>query len=141
VCLLIVFFAPAAFAADNEVTARDLQGISPKRHRYLFSVVGGTAIGAAVGVLLGGGNDITKGMLVGGGAASTAYLHTHKTAAGAWRPWAMLASHTALGSGLGWTLCGCDDGLVAGTLIGGGASAIWQASQPSRRSTSAQSRP
>jgi hypothetical protein len=67
-CLLLVFFAPMAAAADGDVTARDLQGISPKRYRYLFSVAGGTAIGAAVGVILGGGNDITKGMLIGGGA-------------------------------------------------------------------------
>lgn len=140
-CLLVVFFAPAALAADKDITARDLQGISPKRHRYLFSVAGGTAIGAAVGVLLGGGNDITKGMLIGGGGASTAYLHANRNALGPWRPWAMLGGHTALGSGIGWTICGCDDGLVAGTLIGGGASAIWQASQPSRRNTTAQSRP
>lgn len=136
-CMLLFFFAPMAAAADGDVTARDLQGISPKRHRYLFSVAGGTAIGAAVGVILGGGNDITKGMLIGGGGASTAYLHANRNAAGPWRSWALLARHTALGTGIGWTACGCDDGLVAGALIGGGASAIWQASQPNRRSTTA----
>ncbi|HYG99237.1 MAG TPA: hypothetical protein VD837_08895 [Terriglobales bacterium] len=140
-CLLVTFVAPAAFAADREVTARDLQGINAKRHRYLFSVAGGAAIGAAVGVLVGSGNDVTKGMLIGGGAASTAYVHANRNAGGAWRPWTMLLGHTALGSGLGWTICGCDDGLVAGTLIGAGSSAIWQASQPNRGRPTAQTRP
>jgi hypothetical protein len=138
VCLLLMFCVPS-FAAD--VTAKDLKGISPKRHRYFFSVLGGAAIGAGVGALVGSGNDITKGILLGGGGASTAYLFSNKNGAGAWRPWAMLASHTALGGGLGWTICGCDDGLVAGTLIGFGTSAVWQASQPNRRGSTAQTRP
>lgn len=144
-CLMVVLLAPAALAADNaenkDNLKQDFRRYTPTRHRYLFSVAGGSAIGAAVGVLLGGGNDITKGLLVGGGGASTAYLHANRNGAGAWRPWAMLAGHTALGSGIGWTACGCDDGLAAGTLIGAGASAIWQASQPNRRHTTAQSRP
>lgn len=137
-CIVLLLCAPS-FAAD--VTAKDLQGISPKRHRYIFSVLGGAAIGAAVGTLLGGGNDITKGLLVGGGGASTAYLHTHRNEGGGWRSWEMLAGHTALGSGIGWTICGCDDGLVAGTLIGFGGSALWQASQPNRGRSTAQTKP
>jgi hypothetical protein len=136
VCMLLMMVAPA-FAADR-ISAKDLQGISPKRHRYWFSVLGGAAIGAGVGALVGSGNDVTKGILVGGGGASTAFLHSHKTYGGAWRPWMMLGGHTALGSGIGWTICGCDDGLIAGTLIGGGVSAVWQASQPDRSGRTAQ---
>jgi hypothetical protein len=136
-CMLLTMVVPA-LAADRSTSAKDLQGISPKRHRYWFSVLGGAAIGAGVGALVGSGNDVTKGILVGGGGASTAFLHTHRNYGGAWRSWMMLGGHTALGAGVGWTICGCDDGLVAGTLIAGGASAIWQASQPDRSNRTAQ---
>ncbi len=134
-CLLLMMVAPA-FAGD--VNFSDLKKVTPQSHRYWFSVVGGSAIGAGVGALIGSGNDVTKGILLGGGGASTAYLHSHKNYGGAWRPWMMLGGHTALGSGFGWTICGCTDGLVAGTLIGGGASAVWQASQPQRTNRTAQ---
>lgn len=137
-CVLLMLCAPAL---GRDITKEDLKGITPKRHRYWFSVVGGAAIGAGIGALLGGGNDITKGILVGGGGASTAFLHSHKTYGGSWRPFMMLGGHTALGSGIGWTICGCNDGLAAGTLIGFGSSAIWQASQPSRPTSTARSRP
>ena len=58
-CLLI-FLAVPAMAADPEVTKKDLKGISPQHHKYLFSVIGGAAVGAGIGYLLGSGNDITK---------------------------------------------------------------------------------
>ncbi len=135
VCLLLMMVAPA-FAGDSIST--EMQRLTPQRHRYWYSVLGGSAIGAGVGALIGSGNDITKGILVGGGGASTAFLHSHKAYGGNWRPWMMLGGHTALGAGIGWTICGCNDGLAAGTLIGGGASAIWQASQPSRTNRTAQ---
>jgi hypothetical protein len=32
-----------------------------------------------------------------------------------------------LGGGIGWLGCNCHDGLVGGTLIGGGATAVWEA--------------
>ena len=41
--------------------------------------------------------------------------------------WAMVASGTSLGAGIGWTICDCDHGLIAGTLLGGGGTAIWEA--------------
>lgn len=141
VCFLIVAMAPA-YAGDTPQVIQDMKNNSPLRRRYFFSVLGGAAIGAGVGVLVGGGNDITKGLLVGGGGASTAFLHANRRAGGAYRPWYMLAGHTALGSGIGWTICGCNDGLAAGTLVGFGASAIWQASNPAKvRGTAQQRRP
>lgn len=141
VCLLW-FLALPAFAADPEVTAADLKGISPQRHKYLFSVLGGAAVGAGIGVLVGGSNDVTKGLMIGGGGMSALYLHTHRrdTLKG-WRNWAYVGTYAAFGGGMGWTLCACDDGLIAGTLIGGGASAAWLAAHPQRTSQSASTRP
>ncbi len=127
-----------AMAADPEVTTKDLKGISPQRHRYLFSVIGGAAIGAGIGALVGGGNDITKGIMMGGGGMSALYLHSHRRDnLNGWRNWAYVGSYTAFGGGLGWTLCGCDDGLVSGLLIGGGATAAWLSAHPQRTSGTA----
>lgn len=139
-CSLLMLFmlAMPAFAEDPQTTAQDLKGISAKRYRFLFTTAGGAAVGAGIGVLLGGGKDVLKGMMVGGGGGSALYLHSHpRDNMHGWRNWAEIGSHTALGGGIGWTLCGCDDGLVAGTLIGGGATAWWQASHTGRRRATA----
>ncbi len=136
VLLLTLTMVAPAFASDS--FGAKMQRWTPHRHRYLYSVAGGAAIGAGVGALVGSGNDITKGILVGGGGASTAFLHSHRAYGGAWRPWMLLGGHTALGAGIGWTICGCNDGLAAGTLVGAGASAIWQASQPNHTNRTAQ---
>jgi hypothetical protein len=142
-CFLMLFMlAMPAFAGDPQTTAKDLKGISPKKYRYVFSTLGGAAIGAGIGVLLGGGNDVTKGLMVGGGGASAFYLHTHKNATlNGWRNWAFIGSYSAFGSGAGWALCGCNDGAVAGALIGGGASAWYAASHPTKRTTTAGTQP
>ena len=137
--LFLLAITMPAFAGEREVDVNDLKGISPHHFRYLFSVAGGAAIGAGVGALLGSGNDIVKGIMMGGGGASAAYLHTHRSAQlKGWRDWALIGSYTSLASGAGWTLCGCKDGAVAGALIGGGAAAIWRASTPSGNTTTAQ---
>ena len=39
----------------------------------------------------------------------------------------MVGSGTTLGMGLGWTICNCDNCLIAGTLLGGGGTAVWEA--------------
>jgi hypothetical protein len=127
---LVLMVSVPLFAADRDTTKADLNGISPKRHRYIFNVVGGLAVGAGIGALLGGAPSVTKGMLIGGGGASAWYLHSHPNAAGNMHNWAHLASYTALGSGLGWTLCKCGDGAGWGALMGGGASALWLANAP-----------
>ncbi len=135
-CMALV--ALPAFAGDRPLDPkRDLSGISPKRHRYIFTVLGGAALGAGVGALLGSGNDLTKGALLGGGAFSSLYLSSHRRAGGPNRDWAYVLSHTALGTGIGWTLCGCDDGAVAGALIGGGGTVAWKAMNPDRTTSRA----
>jgi hypothetical protein len=133
VCLLVFVTIPA-MAADPEVTKKDLKGISPQHHKYLFSVIGGAAIGAGIGVLLGGGGDsLGKGIMIGGGGMSALYLHSHRyDDLNGWRNWAYVGSYSSFGGGLGWTLCGCGDGLVAGTLIGGGATGAWLSAHPQR---------
>ena len=131
-CFLFIATMPAV-AADPQVTAKDLKGISPQRHRYWFSVAGGVAIGAGIGFLAGSGDDVIKGVMIGGGGMSAIYLHYHKRDnLNGWRNWARIGGNTALGGGIGWTLCGCGDGLVAGTLIGGGGTAAWIAAHPQR---------
>jgi len=138
-CLLMLLaLAVPALAANREPDVNDLKGISPHRFRYLFSVAGGALVGAGVGVILGSGNDITKGIMVGGGAASAVWLHTHPhdTLKG-WRDWALIGSYTSAVSGTAWTLCGCRDGAIGGALIGGGAAAIWRASQRTPSNTTA----
>jgi len=127
--LLLAVVSPA-MAGDRPVDTRDLKGISPHRHHYIFSVIGGALVGAGVGELLGGGGDVVKGMLIGGGGLSAIYLHSHRGAASGWRDWAFIGSHTALGLGAGWTICGCDTGAVSGALIGAGGSAIWRSLAP-----------
>jgi hypothetical protein len=82
--LLLITVVPA-FAADRPVDPRDLKGVSPHLHRYIFSVIGGTAVGAGIGAILGGGHNIQKGMLIGGGGASALYLHSHRSTGGAYR--------------------------------------------------------
>ena len=139
-CLLLVYTLPA-FAADRPVDEQDLKGI-PRKHKYLMSVLAGAAVGAGVGALLSGGNDITKGLMIGGGGMSALYLHSHpRDQLNGWRDWAYIGSYSVFGSGMGWTLCGCDDGAVAGALIGGGATTAWRASRPDRRTTTATTRP
>ncbi len=129
-CFVFLMASPA-FAADPQITKEDLKGIKPENHKYLFALIGGAAVGAGIGALLGGGNDITKGLMVGGGGMSALYLHSHRRDnVKGWRNWAYIASYSAFGGGMGWTLCGCDDGLVSGLLIGGGATTAWLVSHP-----------
>src|SRR5262249_22141615 len=133
-CLLGMLATPA-FAGDRDVGVQDLKGI-PKKHRFLTTVVGGAALGAGIGALLpGGGHSVAKGLLIGGGGMGEIYLRKHKNAAGGWTDWAHIASGAALGSGMGWAVCGCSDGAFGGLAIGGGLEAIWRASKrpPARR--------
>ncbi|MFB3815880.1 MAG: hypothetical protein ACE14L_17390 [Terriglobales bacterium] len=143
-CLVLaLWLATPVFAQTWTADAKqELAKASPKRHPYLFSTIGGAAIGAGIGAILGGGNDITKGLLIGGGGASSMYLHSHRRTGGRLRPWQYLASHTALGAGIGWTVCGCNDGLLGGTLFGAGADLVWQTMTPGgRRATTAAANP
>ncbi len=135
VCLGLLLLTTPVFAQGRAVDKRDLKGISPKYHRYLFSTVGGAAIGAGIGALVGGGKEMTKFMLIGGGTGSGLYLHSHRYAGGGLRDWAYMGTYTALGTGIGWTLCNCNDGAVAGALIGGGAAAVYRTMLPDRRQT------
>jgi hypothetical protein len=132
-CALVLTFVVPAFAGERPVDVRDLKGISPHHHRYLFSVIGGTLLGGGIGALVGGGHgNIAKGMLIGGGGLSALYLHSHRSSAGAYRDWAFVASHTALGLGAGWTICGCGRGAAFGTLAGAGGSLIWRSMAPQK---------
>ncbi|HET7871476.1 MAG TPA: hypothetical protein VFL42_03125 [Terriglobales bacterium] len=132
---LLVFAVAQSFAGDP--TPSDLKGI-PKKNRYIWAVVGGTAVGAGIGLLAPGGNkSVAKGALIGGSGASFLYLNTHRRAISpAWRPWAHIITNTALGTGIGWTACNCNSGAGIGALIGGGGTVIIQGFRPQSRGLS-----
>jgi hypothetical protein len=126
ICLgLLMMFGSSAFAQN--MSSRDLSGISPQNHKYIFSTLGGAAAGAGLGFILGGGAKTAKLAMMGGGGASTWFLTTHRHALGQYHDWAMIGSNTTLGMGIGWTICDCDNGLIAGALLGGGGTAVYEA--------------
>lgn len=127
VILCIFFLTGKSFSEDRDATARDLKGI-PKSHRYAWAILGGTALGAGLGVIAPGGTKSAwKGALLGGSATSAFYLAKHPRAADGWRDWAHVGTNTALGAGILWTLCDCSGGALAGSLLGGGGTAVYQA--------------
>jgi hypothetical protein len=135
-CILIICFgllgALGAAAQTRDPDRRDLSGISPKKHKYIFTVLGGAAAGAGLGFVLPGEKTPLKLMLMGSGAASTWYLHFHRNALGSFHDMAMIGGNTALGWGIGWLGCNCRDGAYAGSLLGGGLTAGYEALQNDR---------
>ncbi len=127
VLCLGLLFPLMSTAQSRDVDKRDLRGISPQRHKYIFSVLGGAAVGAGLGFILPGEKTPLKLMMIGGGGTSTWFLNTHHNTLGPFHNWATIGSNTVLGGGIGWLGCNCHDGLVGGTLIGGGATAVWEA--------------
>lgn len=131
VTLLAVFVTclsiTQAVAGDHDPTTNDLKGI-PKSHRYAWAVLGGTALGAGIGVVApGGAKSGFKGALIGGSLTSAIYLAKNPRAAEGHRPLAHIITNTALGTGVFWTVCNCGDGAWAGALVGGGVTAVLQA--------------
>lgn len=125
-CIAFVF-GSSSFGEDHDPSPRDLKGVS-KSHRYIWAIVGGTALGAGIGVIApGGGKSVAKGALLGGSITSAVYLAKNRRAADGWRDWAHIGTNTALGTGILWTLCDCGAGAWSGALIGGGGTAIFQA--------------
>jgi hypothetical protein len=78
--------------------------------------------------------------MIFGGGTSTWYLYTHRRELGGARNFAMMLSNTSLGGGIGWLGCNCNDGLIGGTLLGGGATAVWEALKNDRAARNAFSR-
>jgi hypothetical protein len=81
-----------------------------------FSVAGGAAVGAGLGYILPGEKTPLKLMMIGGGGASTWFLHTHRATLGPFHDWGMIGSNTVLGSGIGWLGCNCHDGMIGGAF-------------------------
>lgn len=126
----------SAGTANRDVDTQDLKGIT-KKHHYLWATAGGAALGAGIGALIppGSGKSAAKGVLLGGGLTSFFYLASHKEAADGYRPLAFIATNTALGAGIGWSVCNCGTGSWTGALIGGGFTAIVQAVRPRHHRT------
>lgn len=122
---LLLLLGATAQARDPD--SRDLHGISPKNHKYLFTVLGGAAAGAGLGFILPGEKTPLKLMLMGGGAGSTWYLYSHRNALGSFHDMALIGGNTALGWGIGWLGCNCRSGAYAGSLLGGGLTAGYEA--------------
>ena len=134
-CVGLLMLTAPAFAGDVGNTFNKLKRNGPARHPYFFSVLGGAVIGMGVGAALGGGNDITKGLLAGGGGASTAYLLLNPRSGGAYRSWYLIGGSTAMGTGAIWAGCGCTDGAALGAALGFGVPAIYEASRSGRHRT------
>jgi hypothetical protein len=127
-CLGLIFpLMSAAQSRNRDVDRRDLNGISPQHFKYILSSLGGAAVGAGLGYILPGEKTPLKLALIGGGGASTWFLHSHRDTLGPLHDWGMVGSNTLLGTGIGWLGCNCHDGIVGGALIGGGATAVWEA--------------
>jgi len=119
-------FASPGFAADPDRRDRDsLRGI-PKGHKHMWAVIGGVAVGGGLGAI-GGTSGFFKGALIGGSGASALYLSKHRGQEG---PWSYVITNAGLVAGLGWAICDCGAGGGAGALIGGGATALFQAFKP-----------
>jgi hypothetical protein len=131
ICTIILCFGLlatlGAVAQTRDPDSRDLSGISPKNHRYIYTVLAGAAAGAGLGFVLPGEKTPLKLMLMGGGAGSTWYLHFHRNALGNFHDMAMVGGNTALGWGIGWLGCNCRSGAYAGSLLGGGLTAGYEA--------------
>jgi hypothetical protein len=126
IVLCLALLGTVSFAGERDMNASDLKGI-PSHHKYIFSVLGGAALGAGLGIILpGGAKSAAKGALIGGSATSAFYLITHRGTMNGWNRWAYIGTNTALGTGLGWTVCNCGGGAAAGALIGGGGTAVLQ---------------
>src|SRR5207249_12069132 len=80
---LLLMFTMPAFAADRDVDPQmDLHGLPRlSAHRWMAATAGGAGIGAALGVLVGGGNDIRKAIRFVGGAAGWLTWLYHRTPA------------------------------------------------------------
>lgn len=100
----------------------------------------GTAVGAGLGYILPGEKTPLKLAMIFGGGTSTWFLHTHRQALGGFHSFGMILSNTSLGGGIGWLGCNCNEGLIGGTLLGGGATAVWQALKNDRAARNAFSR-
>ena len=122
---LLLMLAQPAMARDPD--KRDVHGVSPQHHKYIFSVLGGAALGAGMGFLLPGHKTPLKLMMIGSGGASTWFLYTHPRELGSFHSMGLIGSNAVLGSGMGWTVCNCRDGGWGGLLIGGGATGLWEA--------------
>jgi len=131
VVCIVVLFIQGSFAQDRDVSSRDLKGI-PKSHRYFWAVVGGTAVGAGLGIIApGGSQSAVKGALIGGSATSAFYLAKRPRAvAEGRRDLAHIVTNAALGAGILWTACDCDEGAWAGAFLGGGGTAVYRALKP-----------
>ncbi|MGH9569011.1 MAG: hypothetical protein ACRD72_24015 [Candidatus Angelobacter sp.] len=127
ICLCLLFSLGAFAQQGRDPDKRDLQGISPKHHKYIFTVLGGAAAGAGLGFILPGEKTPLKLMLLGGGAGSSWYLYNHRNTLGEFHDWGMIGGNTAMGWGIGWLGCNCRDGAYAGSLLGGGLTAGWEA--------------
>ena len=58
-CVMLVFATPS-FAGGPPNVKQDLRKVTPRRYSYMFSVLGGAALGAGVGAILSSGTGLAK---------------------------------------------------------------------------------
>lgn len=117
-----LFFQSPLWAQQSDSSATTIPW------KYLMSSAGGAALGAAAGGLSGSSANVFKGVLTGGGLASTYYYFTDNNAVEAdtdtKKKREMLVSFITLGAGLGWTFSNKKEAGAIGGIAGFGTAAL-----------------
>jgi hypothetical protein len=115
--LLIVMMSTPNIAAEKK--RRE------SKTRTVAKIGLGTALGAGVGALIGGGRGAAAGALIGGGAMTAHSLARRSSGQGRkTRMFSTIAAGSLVGTGLGAAIGG-KKGAGIGALIGGGSSTIY----------------
>lgn len=116
ILLIISMFSFSAIAAEKRRESKT---------RTVAKIGLGTALGAGVGALIGGGRGATAGALIGGGAMTAHSLARRDSGQGRkTRMFSTIAAGSLVGTGLGAAIGG-KKGAGVGALIGGGSSTIY----------------
>jgi hypothetical protein len=122
--LLVAAFAFLLLARPLSAQDKEPSASSGHSWGYIFSYLGGAAVGAAVGMLGSSSQDTAKASLIGGGASSAFYLMRHDRGDPGYMKENMF-TYSTLGLGLGWAVSGNSTGAIAGGLAGGGGATVW----------------
>lgn len=115
--LVVNMFSINTFAAERK--SRE------SKTRTVAKIGVGTALGAGVGALIGGGRGAAAGALIGGGAMTAHSLARRNSGQGRkTRMISTIAAGSLVGTGLGAAIGG-KKGAGVGALIGGGSSTVY----------------
>ncbi|MBI4854343.1 MAG: hypothetical protein HY819_21295 [Acidobacteria bacterium] len=119
--ILLVILLVASMFSVNTLAAEKRES----KTRTVAKIGVGTALGAGVGALIGGGRGATAGALIGGGAMTAHSLARRNSGQGRkTRTISTIAAGSLVGTGVGAAIGG-KKGAGIGALVGGGSSTIY----------------